>query len=94
MTKSSIILIVGALALFGAAGYLLFGQQGLEGAVPTNTAATRAELTFLSLAARIDPISFDASIVSDPRFVILQDIGTAIVAEDAGRVDPFAPLGR
>jgi hypothetical protein len=94
MSKSSIILIISVIALFGAAGYLLFGQSEVSGVMPEDTAATQAELTFLSLAARINPIEFDSSIVNDPRFMALQDIGIAIVEESQGRVDPFAPLGR
>lgn len=92
MSKTTIALIVAGIALVGAAGYLLFGQQSLEGAISTNTAATRAELTFLGLSERIDPVSFNSSITQDPRFMALQDIGIAIVDENAGRVDPFAPL--
>jgi len=94
MSKSSLILIIAAIVLFAAAGYLLFGRTDLNSVLSENTEATQAEITFLGLAARIDPISFDASITKDPRFMVLQDIGIAIVDESAGRVDPFAPLGR
>lgn len=57
-----------------------------------STPVSGTEFTFLSLAARIEPIVFDTSILQDPRFVQLIDLRTAIVPENPGRANPFAPL--
>lgn len=92
-SRSTIILVVLAIVVVLAALYMLFGKGDTSGAVSVQDApASRAELTFLSLAAQLDPVSFDTSILSDPRFDALQDIRTAIVPENSGRVDPFSPL--
>jgi ABC-type glycerol-3-phosphate transport system substrate-binding protein len=95
VSRTTVILIILALLLLAAAGYLLFGQNNGAG-VLTSTAspASSAELTFISLTARIDPVEFDTSILKDPRFAALRDIRTAVTSETTGRTDPFAPLGR
>jgi hypothetical protein len=93
MNRTGLILVIAAIVIFAVAGYLLFGTTETSGVTSVGP-ATEAELIFLALTNRIDPVTFDASIVSDPRFMSLQDIRTAIVAETSGRTDPFAPLGR
>jgi hypothetical protein len=47
---------------------------------------------FLNLSSQIGPISFDTSVFSDPRFMALTDIHTAILPESVGRNDPFASI--
>lgn len=94
LNKSTGVLIILALLVLGAAAYLMFGTDGAPGVTGETPAATGAEQTFLSLAARIDPVEFDTGILEDPRFTALVDIRTAITAESSGRIDPFAPLGR
>jgi len=95
MNRTTPILIVVALLVLAAAGYLLFGKSetsavtSLEG-----TPATQAEQTFLALASRIDPVDFDSNVLDDPRFKALRDMRVAILPEQSGRIDPFAPLGR
>ncbi len=93
MAKNNIILAILGLLLLAAALYLLFGRSDTSSVINSNTGATSvAEQTFLNLTAQINPITFDASILSDPRFMALQDLKTAIVPESPGRTDPFAPL--
>ncbi len=93
-SRTAIIGIILGLLLLAAAGYLLMGQNSLTSAVTIEDAPTsEAEQRFLSLTARIDPVELDTSILSDKRFVLLQDIRTDIIPESYGRVDPFAPLG-
>lgn len=95
LSRTTVVGIILALLVLAAAGYLLFGQDRLTSGVSIEPGpASSAEQTFLNLAAKIDPVAFDTSILSDPRFVNLQDIRTSIVPESSGRVDPFAPLGR
>lgn len=94
MNQSSILFIIGAIVLFGAAGYLLFGQTDLTVVTASSSEATQAEITFLALSAQIDPFTFNPKIIEDPRFQALQDISVTILEEAAGRVDPFAPLSK
>lgn len=54
--------------------------------------ASEAQATFLTLAAQLEPVGFNASVLSDPRLLMLVDLKTAIVQEPEGRTDPFAPL--
>lgn len=88
---TGIAIALGVLVL-GAAAYLLLRPSQQEGLTGTGAPASAAELKFLSLTAKIDPVTLDTSIFSDPRFTGLVDIRTAVLPEPAGRVDPFAPL--
>ena len=74
--------------------YFFFNQDTGSAAVSTTTEASQAEISFITLVGKIDPIRFDTTILSDPRFLRLQDIRTVIVPEPAGRKDPFAPIGQ
>lgn len=75
------------------AAYLLFFNNSTSSAVAVSGApASAAEVSFLNLVAQVDPLSFDTSIFTDPRFMALVDIRTAVVPEPSGRTDPFAPL--
>ncbi len=93
-TNTKIILGVLALGILLAAIYFLFfNTSGDTSAISTTGApASAAEVTFLDLASKVDPINFDTSIFTDPRFTSLVDIHQAIVPDTAGRTDPFAPL--
>lgn len=94
MNQSSIIFIIAAIAVFGAAGYLLFGQTDLTTVIASDAQASQAEISFLTLAAQIDPFTFNTNVLEDPRFQSLQDISVTILSEPQGRIDPFAPLGK
>lgn len=93
MNKNTIILIILGLLLLGAAGYLLFGKGGSGDTVTIESGPTSAvEQTFINLTAQISPVSFDTSILQNAHFNALVNLETAIVEEDSGRIDPFAPL--
>jgi hypothetical protein len=92
MSRTTGIAIALAILLLGAAGYLLFRPSTEAGVTATGAPASAAELTFITLTARIDPVAFDTSLLEDERFKALQDISTAILPETQGRLDPFAPL--
>lgn len=93
--RTTVVLIVLGLILLAAIAYLFFGKGGEGSAVSvSDVAVTEAELTFLNLTAQIEPVDFDTSILSDTRFLGLQDLRTAIVPEPSGRPDPFAPLSK
>jgi hypothetical protein len=94
LSKSTGTFIIIGLLVLGAAAYLLFGFDGAAGVSADGPPATPAEQTFLTLTSRIDPVTLDMSVFSDPRFKALEDIRVAIIPEESGRIDPFAPLGR
>lgn len=95
MTQTTGILIVLGLLVLGAAGYLLFGTEDASSALSSSGApVSGVEVTFLNLTAQIESVTFDTSILQDPRFRALQDLRIAVVEETTGRPDPFAPLGR
>lgn len=93
LSKKTSITIAAIIVVLGVAVYYLWIRQP---EVPNITVsggpAGIAQSTFLTLAAQLEPIAFDTSILSDPRFVELVDIKTVIVDEASGRADPFATL--
>jgi hypothetical protein len=93
-TQTKIIagVVIGGALLLG--GYLaFFNSSSAPSVVSTDAApASAAEITFLDLATKAEPISFDTSILFDPRFTALIDTRTAIVPVPLGRRDPFAPV--
>ncbi len=92
MSKTTGIALVLGVLLLGAAAYLLFRPSTGPGVAGIGAPASEAELTFITLTAKIDPVAFDTSILLDPRFVGLRDIRTAVIPEPSGRTDPFSPL--
>ena len=96
--RNKIIAVVAGVVVLGIVGFLLFsGQSTPSGSAISadGTSAgptTEAEQNFINLTAELNPISFDTSIFSDPRFTTLVDLHTVIVPEPVGRTDPFAPI--
>ena len=93
-TQTKIVSSVIAVGILLLGGYLLFfNSNSSSGVVSTDSApASAAEVTFLNLATKAGPISFDTTILSDPRFVSLIDTNTNITPVPLGRRDPFAPV--
>jgi flagellar basal body-associated protein FliL len=91
MSKQTKIIIValGIVVILGAVYVTFFNTSSDSSAAP----ASQAEVTFLNLASQLNPIVFDTSILSDPRFTSLVDIHTSVVPEVTGRTDPFASIG-
>lgn len=92
MNRNTVIALVIGIVLLGAAAYLLFFKSPTDGLVVTASPTSPAESTFVNLASKLEPLGFDTSVLSDPRFTALRDIHTTIVPETAGRRDPFAPI--
>jgi flagellar basal body-associated protein FliL len=89
-----IAVVLGIVVILGAAYLLFFNTSSDTTAVTSDGAPTSAaEVNFLNLSSQIEPVTFDTSILNDPRFTSLVDIHTAILPEASGRKDPFAPLG-
>ncbi len=95
ISRKNITYIAAAIVILGAAWYFLMGRTPEIDTITTDSAVptSEAQTTFLLLAAQLEPISFNPKVVTDPRFMQLQDIHTVIVPETEGRTDPFAPLG-
>ncbi len=92
--QANVVLIILAILILGAAGYMLFFRDdnaplGIT-SIETNQGSIESE--FLILTGRIEPITLDTGILEDPRFLSLQDIRTVILPELSGRTNPFAPL--
>ncbi len=92
MSKNTIISIIIGVVILLVAGYMLFFQQPASSAVTATEASSEAEVTFVNLAAQLEPLGFDTSILANPRFLELVDIHTIVLPEVSGRKDPFAPL--
>lgn len=94
LSKKKTIIIAAAIVVLGVVAYFLWLRPttdeniSIVGYGPTG----EAQATFLTLAAQLQPIAFNASVLEDPRFMALVDIKTVIVPEASGRTDPFAPL--
>lgn len=96
MSRSTLVFVLCLIIVAGGLGYYFFFFNSNTNAALTTTtgAASDAEFSFITLVSKLDPIVFDTSVLSDPRFMGRQDIRTAIVPETSGRKDPFAPIGR
>jgi uncharacterized protein (UPF0333 family) len=91
-TTSNIIITVIVLAAVGVIGYFVFFNSNTSAITANNSApASAAEQTFLNLTAEAQSISFNTSILSDPRFTSLVDTRTPVVPVPLKRADPFAP---
>ncbi len=91
--NNTLLIGLGVLVLIAVA-YLTFFNKPDETAdlASDSIADSAAELYFVNLAGTLDPIAFDTQVLADPRFVSLVDLSTAIVPENRGRIDPFAPI--
>lgn len=90
--STKILYAAAAIVFLGAAYYYLVFNSDTGAAVESNSnGASAAEISFITLVGQIDPIAFNVAVLSDPRFVQLQDIRIAVIPETTGRKDPFAP---
>jgi hypothetical protein len=98
MSRNTIILVICLVIVTGGLAYYFFFFNPSNTAQVTLTAtpgaASDAELSFITLVSKLDPIVFDTSLLSDPRFTSRQNIRTAIIPEASGRKDPFGPVGQ
>jgi hypothetical protein len=89
--RTLILYICGGIVLLGAIYYYgFYNRDSGSAVVNSDVTASAAEISFITLVGQIDPITFDVSILSNPRFAALQDIRTAVLPEAQGRKDPFA----
>lgn len=91
LDSSNTLIILGALVAAAGAYWFFFTGTGNQVPLAAMATSTPAQTQFQALASELEPITFDTSIFTDPRFTALVDIATAITPEPAGRTDPFAP---
>ncbi len=93
--KIPIIVAAGCLVLF--VGYNFFkGPASSSGNIvgtAEENAVPQEEQQFLNLLLKIQGITIDTAIFSDPVFKSLQDDGLEIPDQPHGRRNPFAPIG-
>jgi xanthine/uracil permease len=93
LSKNTTTIIAILILVAGVAAYIFFfGKKPVDTVTSSSGPTTAAETTFINLTSQIDPVSFDTSIFTDPRFMSLQDIRVTVIPEASGRKDPFAPL--
>lgn len=92
--KNNLMYIALAVVVGGAALYFVWLNMPSEPDISymEGGPTSEAQAAFLTLAAQLEPVGFDTSVLSDPRFMALIDIKTVVVPEAGGRPDPFSPL--
>ena len=90
--SNTLFLIIATLVIAGGAYWYFSTQTGNQPPLTATTSENPAQTQFKMLVSELQPISFDTSIFSDPRFMTLTDLATPITPEASGRLDPFAPI--
>ncbi|HVW71625.1 MAG TPA: hypothetical protein VHB93_00545 [Candidatus Paceibacterota bacterium] len=86
-----IIIGLGAIVLLAVA-YLVFFSGSPSADLTSGAPTSPDEMYFVNLSGELSDISFDTTVLQDPRFMALTDIRTAVLPEQTGRPDPFAPI--
>lgn len=98
MNQKTIIALIVVIIGIAIPGYFLLTSspkvETSSQVVSSSDITNDAEAQFVTLSAQLVPLSFDTSILTDPRFTSLVDLHTIVLPEAIGRRDPFAPLGR
>jgi hypothetical protein len=88
ITLSAVAIVV---LLAGVYWYFFAGVSAASSPL-TQSAILIGNPSLSSLTSRLDSVTFDTAIFSDPRFASLKDISTPVNPEPKGKKDPFAPL--
>lgn len=92
--KNLLTIACAVIVLLGGFYYFFFVASSNEAILSAGAPATEAEISFITLVGKLDPVAFDTRILSDARFMSLVDIRTEVIPEPQGRTDLFGPLGR
>lgn len=92
--KITIAIVAICIGLLIPAYFLISGTGGgsSDADVTASAPTSEAEAVFVNLTSQLGTLSYDTSILSDPRFTSLVDLHTAVLPEQQGRKDPFAPF--
>jgi hypothetical protein len=94
LQNKMVILVLGSVLAAGAAWYLFLRDTTTTPLLVTEdlTTTTGADKDVVETLLQLRAITLSGTIFTDPAFVSLQDRGTQIVPEPAGRSNPFLPL--
>jgi len=92
MNTNTILIIVISLIVAAGAYWFFFTGEGNEPSLSVNTTENPTQARFQTLVRELQSISLDASIFTEPRFMVLMDLTTPVTPETVGRLDPFAPV--
>ena len=92
LLKNKTVLIGVALVLLFVGWYVFTSGSTPSTLSSTPTADAGPGDSIVRTLVSLKTITLSATVFSDPAFISLQDITTAIVPESQGRLDPFAPL--
>jgi hypothetical protein len=91
MSRMNPIVIFLVITALLAGGYFFYQKTSPATALSAEAGpASSAEQSFVTLVSALSAVNFDTAVLTDARFKSLVDIRTAVVAEPAGRKDPFA----
>jgi hypothetical protein len=92
-SSNTIFLVIASLVVAGGVYWYFFtGSPTSDQSVTAGTTENLAQARFDTLTSELGPITFDLTILTDPRFTALVDLATPIEEEPIGRKDPFAPV--
>ena len=97
MTQKTIIATVIVILGILVPAYFLISSTpatSSDAVVTASVPTSDAEAQFVNLSAQLVPLTFDTTILTDPRFTSLVDLHTVVLPEATGRRDPFAPFGK
>lgn len=79
------------IALVAGLGYYLWTSGGSSPLLSSTPSPVSQDL--LDTLSKLNTITLNPAVFSDPAFVSLTDFGVTIPPEAAGRRNPFAPVG-
>ena len=92
MKSNTFIIGIVTILIAAAAYWYFFTGTGNQTPLSADASVNAAQTQFQTLVSELQPISFDTSIFSDPRFNALVDLTTPVSPETTGRLDPFAAI--
>ncbi|MDB5265250.1 MAG: hypothetical protein JWN64_821 [Parcubacteria group bacterium] len=92
ISKKTLGIIAGIIVVGGGIAFFLMRPAEEPVVSEIGGSSNGTEALFITLSSQLDPVAFDTSVFSDPRFAALVDIHTNIIPEASGRRDPFAPI--
>ena len=89
---NTLFLIIAAVVVLVGLYWFFFTGTTQEPPLYAGAVQDKAQAQFETLIGQLEPITFDLSVLSDPRFKALVDLATPVTPEPVGRTDPFAPV--
>lgn len=94
LTQNKTLMGVIVLAAFIILSFLLYSWSNpSSGTIDTNSESSQMGQALLITLAGLNTIRLDGSIFADPAFISLTDFGVTIPPQQAGRRNPFLPIG-